>query len=216
MNDLLTALNDPAGMGAYGSFTLDSEGALFFTSNASRPVIMNVRNDSTARGAGGPKMSDLFGFGSELRATRSERYSVRADIVQNPDKLAFAQLDFAAAVGARVLAKGDNDGAFALATAGESAMRFERAGDLGVLTMGVSRYAAELGGVIGRTASNATERKDNADMVAKEADARRASIEGVNMDEELIQLTTYQQSYNAAARLIQAASEMYDTLVQMI
>ena len=36
------------------------------------------------------------------------------------------------------------------------------------------------------------------------------------MDEEIIQLTTYQQAYNASARLIQAAKEMYETLVNMI
>jgi flagellar hook-associated protein 1 FlgK len=36
------------------------------------------------------------------------------------------------------------------------------------------------------------------------------------MDEELVLMTTYQQAFNASARLIQAASEMYDTLVGMM
>jgi flagellar hook-associated protein 1 FlgK len=95
-------------------------------------------------------------------------------------------------------------------------MRFEPAGTVGLLNMSVSSYAAELGGVVGRAANAAAERRDNAALVAKEADARRAGVEGVNLDEELIALTTYQQSYNASARLIQAASEMYETLVNMI
>ena len=217
MNDLLTELNNPGGLGAYGSWTLDSQGGLSFTSNPAKPVILNVRTDNTSHGGPtGPSVSKFFGIGVEERATRAAQFKVRADIVQDPSKLAFAQLDYGAAVGARVLAKGDNDGAFALAEAGEKTMRFERAGEIGVLNMSVSRYASELGGVVGRTAANSAERKENAEMVAKEANARRASVEGVNMDEELIALTTYQQSYNAAARLIQAASEMYDTLVQMI
>ena len=36
------------------------------------------------------------------------------------------------------------------------------------------------------------------------------------MDEELANMTIYQQSYNASARLIQAAKEMTDTLLNMV
>jgi len=35
------------------------------------------------------------------------------------------------------------------------------------------------------------------------------------MDEELVKLTTYQQAFNASSRLIQAAKDMYDVLLQM-
>ena len=41
-------------------------------------------------------------------------------------------------------------------------------------------------------------------------------VVGVNLDTELVNLTTYQQSYNACARLIQASKDMYTTLLQMI
>ena len=41
------------------------------------------------------------------------------------------------------------------------------------------------------------------------------TVEGVNLDQELIQLTTYQQAYNASARMIQAVKDMYDTLLNM-
>ena len=210
------ALNDPTGMGRYGVFALDSEGSLAFTPHPAKPVQLSVLTDTTMRGAGGPTLTDLFGVGSDRRSSRAEGFSVRPDIAQNSAKLAFAQMDYAAAPGARRLAKGDGSGAFALADAFEVAMRFEPAGTVGALNMSVSSYAAELGGVVGRAANAAAERRDNAALVAKEADARRAGVEGVNLDEELIALTTYQQSYNASARLIQAASEMYETLVNMI
>ena len=214
--DLLGALNDPNGMGRYGAFTLDAAGGLSFTSNAARPVILLVREDLTTRGAGGPSMTELFGLGSEIRATRAETFKVRADIAQNSTKLSFAQAEYAVPVGTRQLAKGNNTGAFGLSNAGEALMSFQPAGEVGRLNMSVSRYAAELGGVVGRASSYAAERRSNAELVAKEANARRAGVEGVNMDEELIRLTTYQQSYNASARLIQAASEMFETLVNMI
>ena len=36
------------------------------------------------------------------------------------------------------------------------------------------------------------------------------------MDEELARMTMYQQAYNASARLMQAAKEMTDTLLNMV
>ena len=38
----------------------------------------------------------------------------------------------------------------------------------------------------------------------------------VNLDEELVNLTTYQQAFNASARLIQATKELFDVLTNMI
>ena len=52
--------------------------------------------------------------------------------------------------------------------------------------------------------------------MANEAIARRQSTEGVNIDEELVRLTTYQQAFNASARMIQASKELFDVLTNMI
>jgi flagellar hook-associated protein 1 FlgK len=52
--------------------------------------------------------------------------------------------------------------------------------------------------------------------LASQADARRQSISGVNLDEELTTLMRAQQAYAAAAKVISAADEMMQTLVQMI
>ena len=54
-----------------------------------------------------------------------------------------------------------------------------------------------------------------ADAVREEADMRRSSVEGVNLDEELINMTTYQQAFNASARVIQASKDLFDTLLNM-
>ena len=42
---------------------------------------------------------------------------------------------------------------------------------------------------------------------------RRSQIEGVSLDDELLRMTTYQNAYAAAARVIQAATEMFDVLL---
>ena len=54
-----------------------------------------------------------------------------------------------------------------------------------------------------------------AESVLTEADTRRQSVEGVNLDEELINMTTYQQAFNASARVIQASKDLFDTLLNM-
>lgn len=46
-----------------------------------------------------------------------------------------------------------------------------------------------------------------------EAEAARAGLAGVNLDEEAARLLQYQQMYQAAARVIQAAQSMFDTLL---
>jgi flagellar hook-associated protein 1 FlgK len=53
------------------------------------------------------------------------------------------------------------------------------------------------------------------DTLATNASNRRESISGVSTDEELISLTQHQQAYGAAAKLLQVADEMLQTLLQI-
>ncbi|MDP1632263.1 MAG: flagellar hook-associated protein FlgK [Caulobacter sp.] len=217
VQDLLNALNSSSsGVGLYGAFSLDADGRMSFAPNA-KGASLAVLQDGTERGAGGPSVSELFGLGIAQRANRVESFSVRADVAANPLKLALATLDLSqAAAGKPVLAVGDGRGALRLAKAGETMTAFDGAGGLSASTMSVSRYASELAGSIARKADSAASRQAVASAVAAEADSRRSSVEGVNLDEELISMTTYQQAFNASARLIQASKDLYDTLLNMV
>jgi flagellar hook-associated protein 1 FlgK len=53
----------------------------------------------------------------------------------------------------------------------------------------------------------------NALMAQLQAD--REAISGVNIDEEMIDMMRYQQSYDAAARFIAVAQEMTNTLINL-
>ncbi len=217
MQDLLGALNsNTTGVGLYGAFSLDADGAMIFTANA-RGASLSVLKDETERGAGGPSISELFGIGLAQRSGRAERFEVRSDVAANPLRLALASLDLTqASAGKPVLALGDGSGAQSLAQAGESLAGFDAAGGLAASTMTVSRYASELAGSIARKADAATSRQTIAAAVASEADTRRSSAEGVNLDQELISMTTYQQAFSASARLVQAGKDMYDVLLTMV
>ena len=50
--------------------------------------------------------------------------------------------------------------------------------------------------------------------VADQAEMRRAAQSGVNLDEEAARLIQYQQSYQAAAKVLQVAQNVFDTLLQ--
>ncbi len=215
MQDMLDALNSRAsGTGLYGTFSLNGKGQISFASNTTTPVSMSIVADTTERGVGGPSASQLFGIGPAERSTRGEKFFVNTAMDQNPKLLPFAQLDLTQAVGGSpALAIGDGRGALALAKAGETTTSFSAAGDASAVTMTVSRYASDFSGSIGRRAATAESRKDAAEAVSSEVDSQRQSEEGVNLDEELINLTTYQQAFNASARLIQATKDMFDVLV---
>lgn len=217
MNDLVLALNNSAtGVGLYGAFTLDTAGRLTFQGVSPMDAEVSIITDNTQRGAGGPSISQLFGLGVQERSARASRFEVASVIAADPTKLAFGKLDLSVGLGPPALRPGDGQGAMALANSGDVSTAFQAAGALGALNMSVSRYASEFGGSIGRSAAAAETRRDAAAAVATEATARRQSVEGVNLDEELINLTTYQQAFNASARMIQAAKELFDVLTNMV
>lgn len=217
MADLLTQLNDPTlGAGRYGAFSLDANGRMTFAPNASSAAAtISVIDDTTSRGAGGPTFSELFGVDAGTRSVRTSGYSIRSDIDRDPKLLALAQLDLGVAAGQPALSAGDGRGARALADVGEKTVNFAAAGGAAGGAMAVSRYMSDLAGDIGGRAAAAQQRSTAASALTTEAKSRRASYEGVNLDEELVKLTTYQQAFNASARMIQAAKDMYDTLLGM-
>jgi flagellar hook-associated protein 1 FlgK len=161
-------------------------------------------------------LTELFGIGGGVRASRGDGFSIRTDIAHNPSRLALAQLNLSVAPGAQALSSGDGRGALALADAGQVASRFANAGGAVGGEISISRYASELAGEIGGKAASARDRQQASLALYTEARARQTAFEGVNLDEELVLMTVYQQAFNASARLIQAASDMYDTLLGML
>lgn len=217
MTDLLSALNSPVtGVGRFGSFALDAQGRMAFTPAGGQSVSYSVVGDGTTQTASGVSLSELFGLGGGVRASRLDGFSIRSDILASPNRLALARLDLTAGAGVSALSSGDGRGAIALADAGQITAAFDGAGGASSGSMSISRYASELAGDVGGRAAAAKSRAEAADAVKIEARQRQASHEGVNLDEELVNLTTYQQAFNASARMVQAAKDLYDILLGMV
>lgn len=217
VSDLLNALNSTTtGVGLFGTFSLDADGQLTFAGAPPASPSLSVVNDTTQRGAGGPSISQLFGIGVVERDARASTFFVNPALKADPTKLALAQLDLTVPLTEPTLRPGDGRGAVALAGSGEVTRLFQAAGDLGRINTTVQQYAAQLAGAVGREAAAADTRRQGAEAVQTEADARRQSIESVNIDEELVRLQTFQQAYNAAARVIQATNDLFDALLRVI
>ena len=216
VGDLLSSLNSgSSGVGAYGAFQLDANGELAFQPTGGSGASLSVVSDATADTGAGTSLTELFGIGDAQRIAAAGTYAIRPDIAANPALIPTSAVDLTAAQGAPIISPGDASGADALAQAGQSSVAFDAAGGLAATTTSLSNYASNLSGALAAKSSAAATASTDAGSVATEAQSRLSGAEGVNIDAELVSLTTYQQAYNASARLIQAAKEMFDTLLSM-
>ncbi len=215
MNSLVTALNSASsGAGLYGAYALDANGRLSFTPSQ-QGVSVSVVGDTSQRGSGGPSVSQLFGLPSTSQTPLAQSFSVRSDIAADSSKLAMAQLDLSATAGQSALSVGDSRGGQLLSTVNQQTAQFKPAGAAGAVSTTLSNYAAQFAGSIAQQASGADTANTNAQAIVSEASSRRSSVEGVSLDQELVNLTTYQQAYNASARLLQAVSQLYQVLLNI-
>jgi len=67
----------------------------------------------------------------------------------------------------------------------------------------------------GTTTRQATVTKEALQVVYNQAFESRDQVAGVNLDEEAANLIRFQQAYQASARLVQTANELFDTIVRL-
>ncbi len=77
-------------------------------------------------------------------------------------------------------------------------------------------FMKSLVATLGIDAQQAGNYKDNQQIVVNQIINRRLSDSGVSIDEEMTNLVKFQHAYNAAAKMIQTMSEIYDTLINKL
>jgi flagellar hook-associated protein FlgK len=77
----------------------------------------------------------------------------------------------------------------------------------------IDRYA-ELIGDVGARAQSAQASASMSSRLYDDAERARQEMSGVNLDEEAARLLQYQQAYQAAAKVIATANEMFRSLLQ--
>jgi len=219
IGNIITSLNNGAtGFGLYGAFALDSKGALKWTPNSGNESLkLEMTKDTSPRTGSALSFGQLFGLSQGARMNRGSALSVNSQIVSDPRKLGLAMPDLSTvALGAVALGLGDAKGAEAIFDVTRTRINFNSGLGVQGSSMTLGEFISSIGGDLGTRASNAEANMTTAQNIKSEADIRRSNVEGVNLDEELVKLTAFQQAYSASARMIKAADEMYDALLAAI
>jgi flagellar hook-associated protein 1 len=77
-------------------------------------------------------------------------------------------------------------------------------------------FYIDLAGTVGSSVSGATQDADAHQAMVDQADTLRASVSGVSVDEEMVALISQQQAYSAAARIVNVANDMMQSVLEMI
>ncbi len=218
-DDIVADLNNPVtGLGSFMSFSLGANGELTAAPQSGFGGFqLQVASDGTARTGSGVAFTEMFGLGTRYQMEQAQGMAVVSRIANNPDQLALAKLDLSIGTpGSLVLSSGDNRGALEFDLVRSAAVNFAPSGHLGAASASPEEYAALILADMGTQAAQIDSLSADSIALSEEVEQRKQEVQGVNMDEELANMMVFQQSYNAAARMITAARELYDTLLRMV
>jgi flagellar hook-associated protein 1 FlgK len=216
IGDIVTALN--VAMGGAASFTLNSDGSISSSTSALYPgYSLDIPVDNTQRGTTGMSFSQIFGLGANAQRLQATGFSVTPTVTNNPARLGFAiaSLTPSSVAGDSILSAGDNSGAIALQNVITTSQSFHAAGGIAAQTASLSDYASTFYQNLSTQSNTITANQTTQDDRLNEANSRVSSNSGVNLDEELMSLSSYQQAYSAGARMLTVLDQLYQTLLQI-
>ncbi|WP_419781078.1 flagellar hook-associated protein FlgK [Maridesulfovibrio sp.] len=151
----------------------------------------------------------LAGLGMNTFFEGSDAASIKlhSSIKADPSNIAAAHVN-----GAGEVNKGDNSTARAVAAlAGKKNVAFKTAGVSSETSF--NDFYSSLVATVGSDAADAKANMAISRTVLKGLVDKQESVGGVNLDEEMQHIMSYQQSYKSAAQLIKTANEMFDVLL---
>ncbi len=216
IGDVVNALN--TALGGAATFTLGTDGSISTATSALYPgYAVNVTADTTTRGTTGMSFSTLFGLGANAQGAQAANFAVTAKVAGNPASIGFARpmLTASSVAGDTIVSAGDNAGAIALQNAITTTQNFKSAGGIAAQASSLSDYAAAFYQNLSTQSNSVTANQVTQDGRLTEAQSRLSSNSGVNLDEELMALTSYQQAYAAGARMLTVVDKLYQTLLDI-
>ena len=216
VGDVVTALN--AAMGGAVTFTLNSNGAISVANSANYSNYkLYVSGDTTQRGGTGLSFTSMFGLGTQAVANQAANFSVTPLVANAPDDIPLTNptITSGSVAGDTIIEGGDSAGAIALENVPNKAARFPAAGGMAAQVASLSNYAAAFYQNVSALSNTVTTNQTTQSDRLQQSQQQLASNSGVNLDEELTNLTTYQQAYSASARVLSVVNQLYQTLMQM-
>jgi flagellar hook-associated protein 1 FlgK len=216
IGDIVSSLN--TAFGGAANFALGSNGALTMTPSAANAGYqLDVTGDSTSRGDTGMSFTTMFGLGQQQAATLSGSFAVNSAMVSNPAEIPFGQssIDASTVAGSQIVGAGDSSGLLALQGVNTANQTFSAAGNLAAGTMSLDDYAGTLYQDIATQSQAAQTNGTTQSDRLTEAQSQVSQVSGVNLDQQLSNMVTYQQAYSAGARIMQTAQALFTTLLQI-
>ena len=212
VDDVVSALN--TAMGGAATFTLNTDGSITTAPSSSFPGYqVQVGSDTTQCGTTGMSFTELFGIGTNQMAQQAASFSINPAIASAPERLAFGQADLSAS--GPIVGSDDSSGLLALQNLEGAQQTFAAAGSLRRQVSSLGSYAGAIYQDIATRGADVTANKTSQDDRLNEAQSRQASLSGVNLDEELSNMMTYQRAYSAGARMLTVVDQLYQTLLQI-
>jgi flagellar hook-associated protein 1 len=146
----------------------------------------------------------VLGMNAYFTGRDASDIAVRGDLRQSPNLLSVGRM-----VGGPPAAFVENAGALAMAGAQDLALA-------SLDGRSIKDFWLDTAQRIGIEANTARTQAESATIVRESLEAQRAAISGVSIDEESVNLLTYQRQYQGAARFISVVDELTQVLMSMV
>lgn len=161
-----------------------------------------------------PQGSDIYGKKGEaffvnkdgIGPITAANISISAAIISDPGKIVAS--DSKPVLSGTQGTPEPGNGKFALKLA---TMKFKQIGDLG--NVSVQSYFEGLIGQLGVDGEQAERLTKNTAILQQAVSERRAAVSSVSLDEEMTNMITFQQAYNANARMITVVDEILEKII---
>lgn len=210
VDDLVSALDDIDGVSA----SVNSDGTLTISSDTIGSGVAIGALDSSINGE---SFSSFLGFNAVFTGSSASNISVSSSLLEDTGTLAVGTLSTSTTTtGKSVLTSGSTTVADALNTALTASYIYSAVGSIGTMSGTLTDYASRVVSAFASRASTAEDAETSAQTLQSSLSDSIASQSGVNVDEETAKLEDYQTLYSAAAQIIQAAKEMFQTLLSAV
>jgi flagellar hook-associated protein 1 FlgK len=164
-----------------------------------------------------PPQSGIPFFTLKAGATEFNAGSItlNPDIVNKVGNIAASSRVFTDTDGSVKVVKGNNDIALSLAGFRNQKFDFDPSSNgTPLLTNGTfDEFFRAVVGQLGVQSQEATRQNTNQQILVDQVDARRQSVSGVSLDEEMANMIKFQHAYNAAAHVMTTFDQMLDKVI---
>ena len=193
LNDLVASINTHPVLSTYLTASVEDN---------SLKIVTNLASDTFGFPGDDSHVLTALGVNTYFTGDKAYTLGVNAWVLNDPDLVAAGQID---ATGAHAV--GDNRNALALADLEDAPVGPDS------LTLGETYERLVMS--LGLEAQEAGNQETFYQGLVEQLTQMRDAVSGVSLDEEMTNLVKFQRAYQAAARLVTVADELYQTLLSL-